>query len=163
MLSPDIRRPGRVGDLIIPILDPHGDDRSDFVRWVLEPVLAQPTDDDIAQIDKLTKGYSAASFATLRSNLKAADVNAMDQITELVHDQIPADIGDVRRYQTLQALMNCTRRSLMPDGKMESKDRKAWLESGLEKHTQPVVRSNGCDFRAAATNVGSLGQGCDFC
>ena len=35
-LSPDIRRPGRVGDLIIPILDPTGKDREDFLRWTLK-------------------------------------------------------------------------------------------------------------------------------
>ena len=30
MLSPDLRRPGRVGDLIIPTLDPEGEDREAF-------------------------------------------------------------------------------------------------------------------------------------
>ncbi len=37
LLSPDIRRPGRVGDLIIPILDPEGQDRMDFIKWLLKP------------------------------------------------------------------------------------------------------------------------------
>ena len=36
LLSPDIRRPGRVGDLIIPVFDPEGEDRLAFIRWVLE-------------------------------------------------------------------------------------------------------------------------------
>ena len=37
LLSPDIRRPGRVGDLIIPVLDPEGQDRLDFIKWMLKP------------------------------------------------------------------------------------------------------------------------------
>jgi len=37
LLSPDIRRPGRVGDLIIPVLDPVGEDRLEFIRWMLKP------------------------------------------------------------------------------------------------------------------------------
>ncbi|MEL6898324.1 MAG: ATP-binding protein, partial [Planctomycetota bacterium] len=37
LLSPDIRRPGRVGDLIIPVLDPREDDRREFIRWMLGP------------------------------------------------------------------------------------------------------------------------------
>ncbi|MEZ6081190.1 MAG: ATP-binding protein [Pirellulaceae bacterium] len=37
LLSPDIRRPGRVGDLIIPVLDPVGQDRRDFIQWMLKP------------------------------------------------------------------------------------------------------------------------------
>src|SRR5690606_29874921 len=34
-LSPDIRRPGRAGDLILPVLDPEGMDRGEFIRWAL--------------------------------------------------------------------------------------------------------------------------------
>ena len=42
LLSPDIRRPGRVGDLIIPVLDPPTDeDRDEFVRWMLKPALGK--------------------------------------------------------------------------------------------------------------------------
>ncbi len=37
LLSPDIRRPGRVGDLIIPILDPDGEDRREFIDWMIKP------------------------------------------------------------------------------------------------------------------------------
>ena len=34
--------------------------------------------------------------------------------------------GVTRRYQTLQALVNCTRRSLLPDPNVRQKDREAW-------------------------------------
>ena len=42
-LSPDIRRPGRAGDLIIPILDPEGPDRREFIAWAVRGFL-EPTD-----------------------------------------------------------------------------------------------------------------------
>lgn len=119
LLSPDIRRPGRVGDLIIPVLDPQGQDRRDFITWVLRGVTAQPGEEDVAALDALTENYSAAAFASLRSHLqaRAAACNAemsMDQISRLVRDHIPPAIGLTRRYQTLQAMLNCTRRSLLP-------------------------------------------------
>ncbi|MBN2021254.1 MAG: ATP-binding protein [Pirellulales bacterium] len=119
LLSPDIRRPGRVGDLIIPVLDPEGDDRRAFIRWVLEAVGGEATDKDLAALDALTEGYSAAAFASLRSDLEAArgdstDPLAMDAIRRIVADHIPPAIGPTRRYQELQALVNCTRRSLLP-------------------------------------------------
>ncbi|MCA9186291.1 MAG: ATP-binding protein, partial [Planctomycetales bacterium] len=71
LLSPDIRRPGRVGDLIIPVLDPEGEDRLEFIRWILRAVLPEFTDEDTAAMDELTQGYSSAAFASLRSQLKA--------------------------------------------------------------------------------------------
>lgn len=130
-LSPDIRRPGRVGDLIIPVLDPEGDDRREFLRWVLEAASSEAPDDAaIDRLDALTPGYSAAAFASLRSRLKAeAAVRgplSLDRIAEIVYDQIPPAIGATRRYQTLQALVNCTRRSLLPNPQVTEADREAW-------------------------------------
>ena len=130
-LSPDIRRPGRVGDLIIPILDPTGDDRRDFLRWVVGAVDRTGDDKAVDRLDLETRGYSAAAFAALRSQLKARVARGrlnLDDVVALVHDQLPPDIGDVRRYQTLQALVNCTRRSLLPDPEIEDEDRAAWAD-----------------------------------
>jgi SpoVK/Ycf46/Vps4 family AAA+-type ATPase len=126
LLSPDIRRPGRVGDLIIPVLDPQGEDRKEFIEWVLQTVVESPTPEDIQRIDDITKGYSAAAFASLRSQLKAVEVDSIDRVVEIVRDHIPPAIGLTRRYQTLQAMLNCTRRSLMPDPDFTDKDREAW-------------------------------------
>jgi AAA+ superfamily predicted ATPase len=126
LLSPDIRRPGRVGDLIIPVLDPDAEDRAQFVRWILSEVVKDPSEADIKQVTKLTEGYSAAAFASLRSQLKAAEVTTMDELVAIVRDQIPPAIGLTRRYQTLQAMFNCTRRSLLPDPNVTEKDREAW-------------------------------------
>ncbi len=73
LLSPDIRRPGRVGDLIIPILDPRDEDRRDFIRWMLQATMLSGDDNlvDLLDRDILAPGYSAAAFASLRSQLKA--------------------------------------------------------------------------------------------
>ena len=119
LLSPDIRRPGRVGDLIIPVLDPEGDDRRQFVRWVLTAVMKDPSEADVSSVLGLTAGYSAAAFSSLRSHLAANQANdgsdmPIAKISEIVHDHIPPAIGATRDYQTLQALINTTRRSLLP-------------------------------------------------
>jgi len=135
LLSPDIRRPGRVGDLIIPILDPRGEDRDDFLRWmagsVLETEIDEPT---LKTLRKATKGYFAASYAALRSELKAKASYADDkklsveEVIAIVENQIPPNIGPTRKYQTLQALMNCTRRNLLPDPDVTDEDRLAWAQ-----------------------------------
>ncbi len=130
-LSPDIRRPGRVGDLIIPVLDPEGEDRREFLRWVLQGAASEPPDEAaIDRLDALTPGYSAAAFSSLRSRLKAeAAVRgplSLERIEEIVYDQIPPAIEATRRYQTLQALVNCTRRSLLPNPQITEADREAW-------------------------------------
>jgi hypothetical protein len=55
LLSPDLRRPGRVGDLIIPTLDPEGPDRTEFLRWTVQPTLAaEPTPAQIQALDEAT-------------------------------------------------------------------------------------------------------------
>jgi hypothetical protein len=131
LLSPDIRRPGRVGDLIIPVLDPEGDDRKEFLRWVLKPVLPEFDEATLERLDALTPGYSAAAFASLRSFLRAKKPGSIEEVVELVGDHLPPDIGPARRFQTLQALLNCTRRSLLPDPNVTENDRVAWQ---LELH-----------------------------
>lgn len=131
-LSPDLRRPGRVGDLIIPILDPEGPDRDEFLTWALRPVLSKGlTDEQRRSLDEATRGYSAAGFAALRSELKAkagrsGDALDFAAVLAVVRDQLPPAIEDTRRYQTLQALVNCTRRSLLPDPKVTEDQRREW-------------------------------------
>jgi SpoVK/Ycf46/Vps4 family AAA+-type ATPase len=128
LLSPDIRRPGRVGDLIIPVLDPAGDDRSEFVRWVLAASGVPSDESAVGQLDELTAGYSAAAFASLRSQLKATQPESIERVVEIVRDQIPPDIAAARRYQSLQAMINCTRRSLLPDPDVGEEDRENWQQ-----------------------------------
>ena len=128
-LSPDLRREGRVGDMVVPVLDPIGEDREAFLRWTLAKTVAgRISDEAVEHLLELTKDYSAASFASLRSDLEAASLHArrssktsdsaaelpLDEIIAVVEDRILPDIGPIRRYQTLQALVNCTRKSLLP-------------------------------------------------
>jgi SpoVK/Ycf46/Vps4 family AAA+-type ATPase len=150
LLSPDIRRPGRVGDLIIPVLDPRGTDRADFIRWVLS---AAKFDDDateqsavkneelVAELDTevLPDEYSAAAFASLRSQIKAVRPGSRDELLAIIQDQIPPAIGPTRKYQTLQALLNCTRRSLLPDPEITPNTRQQWLTEIQELERQGIT------------------------
>jgi len=138
-LSPDLRRPGRAGDLIIPVLDPTPgtEDRRDFVRWLLD---AAPRSDDAVITDQLvdryhdsTRDLSAAGFAALRARFQShAAITRRPlgpaDLDELIHDQLSPDIGLTRRFQTLQALLNCTRRSLLPDPAVDEATRANWRE-----------------------------------
>jgi len=144
LLSPDIRRPGRVGDLIIPVVDPDGADREEFLRWMIEPVIKDALSK--AQMEKIAKkvsNYSAAGFASLRSELKAKAAAGggsftFPDIVKVIHDHIPPAIGDTRRYQTLQALVNCTRRSLLPDPSIGDRERLAWQTEIRELESRGV-------------------------
>lgn len=128
-LSPDLRREGRVGDMVVPVLDPSGEDREAFLRWTIAKVVAgRLSEEAVERLLELTEDYSAASFASLRSDLEAtslrksrlsatsgqADELTLDEVIAVVEDRILPDIGPIRRYQTLQALVNCTRKSLLP-------------------------------------------------
>jgi SpoVK/Ycf46/Vps4 family AAA+-type ATPase len=133
-LSPDLRRPGRVGDLIIPILDPEGADRLEFVKWtVRDAVPGDLSPEQLQQLAEATRRFSTAGFAALRSELKAKvklgrTALTFDQVLALVADLLPPAIEDTRRYQTLQALVNCTRRSLLPDPQVTDEQRRRWAD-----------------------------------
>lgn len=124
-LSPDIRRPGRAGSLIIPVLDPEGEDLHDFISWMIRPVFNKnescPTVTKAIELIKpVTKDYYAAAFAEVRSDLIAEtefrqrNGLSMDEILEVIQDRIPPAVEKMRHYQKLQALLNCTRLSLLP-------------------------------------------------
>ncbi len=131
-LSPDLRREGRVGDIVIPVLDPTGEDRETFLRWTLSSVYTNKISDEAFELLlSHTEGYSAASFASLRADLEAAKNRqgelSVDEIIDVISDRILPNIGPIRRYQTLQAFLNCTRKSLLPvDYSPET--RESWLE-----------------------------------
>jgi ATPase family associated with various cellular activities (AAA) len=127
LLSPDIRRPGRVGDLIIPILDATGEDRKEFIRWMLKPAGDLGTGlVEWLDTQGLSKDFSAAGFAALRSQLKAIPPKTEEELKAAIADFIQPSIGPTRRYQTLQALVNCTRRSLLPDPTVTEEQRAMW-------------------------------------
>ena len=137
-LSPDLRREGRVGDMVVPVLDPSGEDREAFLRWTIAKVLSGSLPDEaVEQLLKVTEGYSAASFASLRSDLEAASILkedsqatgelALNEIIAVAEDRILPNIGPIRQYQTLQALLNCTRKSLLP-GDYSPEIRESWVK-----------------------------------
>lgn len=121
-----------LGDLIIPVLDPEpgSDDCKAFVRWVISAVMDEPDGALLEEMEALTRGYSAAAYAALRSMLKAKVTGGAEpgaaMVCEVVSDLIPADIGAARRYQALQAMLNCTRRSLLPVADIDETIRQAW-------------------------------------
>ena len=137
-LSPDLRREGRVGDIVVPVLDPNGDDREAFLRWTIAKVFPGSLPDDaVERLLKVTEDYSAASFASLRSDLEAASLLkkdsetagklTLDEIIAVTEDRILPNIGPIRHYQTLQALLNCTRKSLLP-GDYSPEIRDSWVK-----------------------------------
>ncbi len=138
LLSPDIRRPGRVGDLIIPILDPVDEDRREFIRWMLKPT-QMVTDELIQWLDTtgLSQDFSSAGYAALRSQFKAIPPKDEQELKEIVSDFLQPAIQQTRRYQTLQAMMNCTRRSLLPSHET-SDEKRAPMGS-----RNPPIRASG--------------------
>lgn len=126
-LSPDIRRPGRVGDLIIPVLDPIGQDRLDFIRWMIKPT-GLTSDDLVRWLDEegLEKDMSSAGYSALRSQFKALPPKDEAALKEVIFDFLQPAIRQTRRYQTLQALVNCTRRSLLPNPNVSDQERTQW-------------------------------------
>ncbi|MCI0535665.1 MAG: ATP-binding protein [Verrucomicrobiales bacterium] len=144
LLSPDLRRPGRVGDLIIPTLDPEGADREAFLRWAVKGTLKEElSDEQLSAMAAATKNFSTAGFAALRSELKARAVRSgaplsFEQALEVISDHLPPAIEETRRYQTLQALVNCTRRSLLPDPKVTDEQRQQWAAELRELEAKGV-------------------------
>ena len=131
LLSPDIKRPGRGGDLIIPVLDPEGDDRMAFIKWMVQPAMgSEPGGDVLQQLRDATKSFFPAMFASVRS-LLIARVKQQKKLTEdeviaIVSDHLPPAITEERRFQTLQALVHCNRRSLLPDPEVSEDERQNW-------------------------------------
>lgn len=139
LLSPDIRRPGRVGDLIIPILDPIGQDRKDFIRWMLKPTnfINDPLVDWL-DAEGLEQDYSSAGYAALRSQFKAIPPKDEAELKAMIRDFIQPAIKQTRRYQTLQALINCTRRSLLPDPNITDEERAKMEDEIRELEAQGI-------------------------
>lgn len=133
-LSPDIRRPGRVGSCMLAMLEPEPDDREEFITWILQGVFGDgEISADVKKfVDDKTKGYSPAAFQDLLDKFKARkgwkkiDRLSFDDVKAVVRDVLPSDIGLQREYQNLQALLNCTSRGLLPSPDTWEVDRPKW-------------------------------------
>lgn len=120
-LEPDFKRPGRCG-LHLPVFDPSGKDREEFIDFILRPVdikLSSFSLEERQELDRLTLYYSGADFKELSSELLALrkmnpkEFNASDIVT-FIRDWIPGDISDKRRLQALYAVLHCSYKSLLP-------------------------------------------------
>jgi hypothetical protein len=131
LLSPDLRRKGRAGDFIIPVLDPESEeDRLEFVAWAIDRSIV---DDPALRTGflKAIEGYSAADFAALRQELRALTTEigqtlSMEMILAAIRDILPTELGPVREYQKSQALLACSHRSLWPDPSADDTVREEW-------------------------------------
>lgn len=119
LLSADIRRKGRGGNLIYPVFDPRGDALDDVIGWMLEPSMRRVPKRDTRFFEKVravTTGWSMGDLSHMRDELiaEAKEGKLTDkQALERILDELPGDIAEVRRYQELMALLNCTRVSLI--------------------------------------------------
>lgn len=142
-LSPDIKRPGRVGDLCVPMLDPEGENRKDYLRWIATFHDGEVTDAVLDALDKATIGHYAASFASLREELRfvadaAGGKITLDRMLEVIKDLMLPAIARERRYQNLQALVHCTRRSLLPNPGISDAERAGWVDELRQLEAQGI-------------------------
>lgn len=130
-LAPDLKRSGRCG-LHLPVFDPEDADRRQFVEELLARAgvhLGNMSDEAMEEFDDRTCEYSAADFRELAGELKTEELGLgrvlmPDDVLEVVRDMLPAEGGPERRMQTLQALLHCSRKSLIPNS-MRDLDREA--------------------------------------
>jgi len=136
-LPEPLRRPGEAGELVIPVLDPDGEDREEFVRWMLTPIWEDRPDVQIVKrIAALTADFGPAAYVGMRAELKArADADPATVLgkragLELLDDHLVPPVDDLRRYQALQALLHCTRKSLLPEQPTPDRRRQWEAEAG---------------------------------
>jgi SpoVK/Ycf46/Vps4 family AAA+-type ATPase len=122
-LSPDIRGPGRAGGLIIPVLDPVGQDLKDYLNWMVQDTLKRDLNE--SELNQLMKRMDreksyAGSIMALKAELEDERVHleqkelTFETILTVVERYLPPPIEKTRRKQTLLALLNCTRKDLIP-------------------------------------------------
>ncbi len=147
LLSQDILREGRAGDVIFAIMDPEDEDQMGFIRWMVEPVIGEIPDELVSTLKELTENYSAASFASVRRKLEArADGGKLkpDDVLGVIKTRVPPDTVDFRRAQELHALLKVTDVRLLPDDIQDvSRVRDGWrteLDSLLVKLRQQSLQ-----------------------
>lgn len=121
-LAPDMKRSGRCG-LHLPVFDPEGQDRIDFVNHVLTSSrlsLDDATDEQREDFLRQTAEFSPADFNELQVELRGETALAkraltMQDVVRVATDCNPGTISGERRLQALQAVLHCSRQSLVPD------------------------------------------------
>ena len=119
-LAPDLKRSGRCG-LHLPVFDPEGDDRRDYIDTILRRAGYDPTQlsaEDRRALEERTADLSPADFNELLVELRAekhlSGELTFNGILDVVGELMPGQIADQRRVQTLNAYLECSRRSLVP-------------------------------------------------
>ncbi len=150
LCRPIFAAPGRVGDLIIPVLDPEGDDRREFIRWMLKP------SGDIGAnlmewLDKegLPPTFSAAGYSALRSQIKALPPKNEEELRAIVRtlfSQPLSRLADTKRCKrwllhTSQpsARSQCDRRAARPVGTRNQPSRTTGRSVTVQFVTGPKV------------------------
>lgn len=108
-LSPDIKRAGRI-DIIIPILDPEGEDLTSFINWTFEGIEIKNHEYNIKEC---VLGYSSANFALLKKMIKSKKCTTAEEAIKIANQIVQPDIEEERKYQKYQAILNCSRISLL--------------------------------------------------
>ncbi len=126
LLPPDLLRAGRLGDFIIPVLDPSSEDRKEFVAWMLKPSgITAPSAGFMDQIGNIIAGAYAGLFEAYRQELKAQREFKGEDLTEeevikALREILPlSTIGPTRERQRLEAIRHTTRMSLLDPKDLE--------------------------------------------
>lgn len=119
-LAPDLKRSGRAG-LHLPVFDPEGDDRRAHVAMLFKRAgfdAATLSEEQRATIDERTAQLSPADFnellTELRAERKLAGELTFEHVMSVIDNLMPGQIADQRRLQTLNALLECSRKSIVP-------------------------------------------------
>jgi len=141
-LAPDLKRSGRAG-LHLPVFDPEGEDRANYIDFVLKRAgynVETLTDEQRAMIAKCTEELSPADFNEVLVELRAEKARTgtltFEQAEGVIGNIMPSQIAAQRRIQTLQARLHCSRRSLIPPSLEEvpREDVEIELDMLLAKH-----------------------------
>lgn len=127
--SADLKRKGRGGSLIYPVFDPVGEALDEVVEWMLKPSMEQVPGRKsrfFLEVRHVVEGWSMADLAHMRDELRAIAQDrkiSQREARDRILDELPGEIGAARRFQILQALLHCTRQSLIPKHYLEGRKR----------------------------------------
>ena len=82
--------------------------------------MKSPSSDLLLAVNGQTRGFSAGAFDHVRRELIAETEKlgknslSEEEVLAVIEDILMAEIGKVRRVQSLYAMLNCTRKSLLP-------------------------------------------------
>ena len=143
-LAPDLKRSGRAG-LHLPVFDPEGEDRRAYIDHTLGRGGFDPsglTATQRAELEQRTLELSPADFNEVVMELRAERAMSgsltYEQVLSVLDNILPGQIAAQRRVQSLNAFLECSRRTLIPPSLREL-DRGA-AEAELEELKRKLTR-----------------------